>query len=352
MLRAATRLVSGGLVLATLVIGPSLARAEHRLGVEVWTDRGADGVYRPGDRMEVRARLTDDAYLLVYEIDSEGLVRVLYPDRGSSGLAEGRTTLRLPSERSEMDLVVEQAVGEGFIVAIASEEPFDRLPWYLQPYDEAAEAIGYEGEVDPEEGVTEDGRIVGDPFVAMERIRRRVIDRDSDTESFSTSYSTYYVHTKVRYPRYICNDCHRPGTWSWWDGFDPYYTSCSVFNVRVNWGWHWGPAYWNGFVPYYVYSYRADCPPHYRPSAGITYSAWQGWNKWNGLWGRKLQRYKSAPPANYVPPTRYAESRGGRNPEGKLPPGFVAPNPSGSRGARAFTPGDRGTNPADRDGLW
>ena len=30
-----------------------------------------------------------------------------------------------------------------------------------------------------------------------------------------------------------CNDCHRPGAWAWWDGFDPYYTHCSVVDFSV-----------------------------------------------------------------------------------------------------------------------
>jgi hypothetical protein len=34
-----------------------------------------------------------------------------------------------------------------------------------------------------------------------------------------SSYASYYVGHEVRYPRYICNDCHRPGQWRWWVDF-------------------------------------------------------------------------------------------------------------------------------------
>ncbi|HEX4934056.1 MAG TPA: DUF4384 domain-containing protein, partial [Gemmatimonadaceae bacterium] len=94
------------------LVAVSAAHAARGLGVEVWTDRGNDGVYKPGDRMEVRTRISDDAHLLVYEIDSEGYVRVLFPEHGGGSFVEGRRTLRVPSERSDMDLVVQQPTGE------------------------------------------------------------------------------------------------------------------------------------------------------------------------------------------------------------------------------------------------
>ena len=305
-----------------LIAAAPAARADRRgLDVEVWTDRGNEAVYQPGDRMEVRVRTSDDAYLLVYEVDAEGRVNLLFPDLGSRGFVEGRSTLQVPSESSNLDLVVEEPVGEGFIVAIASAEPFRDLPWYLRPFDARAHGVGYEGAPNDEEGVTSEGRIVGDPFVAMERVRRRVVADASDPSAFGTAYTTYYVHHEVRYPRYLCYDCHRPNRWAWWDGFDPYYTHCSVFDFRVNWNWGWGPSYWYGAVPYYYYVYRVDCPPRYRVynTRNVRYSSWDGWGRWNTLWGGNLRRYKSDPPANYVPPTKYKERTA------TLPPGFFSP---------------------------
>ena len=45
---------------------------------------------------------------------------------------------------------------------------------------------------------------------------RIVLGRANDEDLFSSSYTSYYVGHEVRYPRYICNDCHRPGRWTWW----------------------------------------------------------------------------------------------------------------------------------------
>jgi uncharacterized protein DUF4384 len=335
---------------ALLAPGVSSARG---LSVEVWTDRGNEAVYQPGERMQVRMRSSEDSHVLVYEIDAEGYVRLLYPEGNGSGFVEARETYQLPPENSGVELVVQEPVGECYLVAIASVAPLDSLPWYLRPYNAQAEAVGYVGAPDEEQGVTAEGRIVGDPFVAMERIRRRVLEDATDGESFATAYTTYYVHQQVKYPRYVCYDCHRPGQWAWWDGFDPYYAQCSVFDLRVNWSWYWGPSYWYGYVPYFVYVYRPTCPPRYHSyyDRGGWYSSWDGWNRWCNLWGNgTLRRYKSAPPPGYTPPPKMIG--GGRWRAGDaVPPGFLASTVRRGRSPSAFMPVGRvrGPDPSSRD---
>jgi hypothetical protein len=224
----------------------------------------------------------------------------------------------VPPEQANLELVAEGATGQGYIVAVASREPFKELPWYLRPYDVQAEDLGYNDEGAEEEGITREGRIVGDPFVAMERIRRKLLDQPDDGDDFASAYTSYYIGEKVRYPRYLCYDCHRPAHWAWWDGFDPYYTTCSAFSFRVNWNWYWGPSYWTGFVPYYVYVYQATCPPRYHVGTNAWYSSWDGWSKWRTMWDGPLVRYKTPPPVGYVPPDKYREAVPGRTPPGYM----------------------------------
>jgi hypothetical protein len=348
------------LVLAALVAAaatPGVARAS-RFSVDLWTDRGSEAVYRPGETIDIGFRVSDDAHLLVYEIDSEGYVRVLFPHRRGDDFVPGGRDLGLP-QRDDAEWVVQGPVGEGYIVAIASIEPFEPLPWYLRPRDTRGDELGYYG--DPEEieneNVTAEGRIVGDPFVAMERIRRRVLADAEDRYGFATDYTSYYVHNAVRYPRYLCYDCHRPGRWAWWDGFDPYYTSCRVVDFRINVAWGWGPTYWFGYVPYYTYIYRHDCPPRYLPPGvvpgGWCGTSWDGWPHWRKLWDGPLRRYKSPPPAGYVPPDKWADSQrwksGTRKP---LPPGFLAPAHAASGPGLRRTTGRGATGGNDRAPAW
>ena len=326
------RWLMGALMIA-FVLAPSAARARG-LGVDVWTDRGKDAVYEPGEPVEIKVRAADDAYLIVYDIDSEGYVRVLYPYQGSSGYVAGRHTYRVPPYQSGLQLVVEGPVGQGYIVAVASREPFKALPWYLRPYDPQADESGYVGgDEDEDNDVTSDGRIMGDPFVAMERIRRTIVEDAQDEDGMGTAYTSYYVHQAVRYPRYLCNDCHRPRYWAWWDGWDPYYTSCSAFDFRVYWGWSWGPSYWFGTVPYFCYVPRCyPCAPYDRPY----YHGWNGWRTWNTLWGGHMTRYKSPAPAGYVAPNRWDWTRWKENKP--APPGFLTGNVVRTKDGVKFLP--------------
>ncbi len=327
--------------LAALTLAIAMPGAAHArtLGLEVWTDRGDDAVYQAGDAMQVKARVSDDAYMLVYEIDATGQVSVLYPWRRGSNLVEGHRTYRLPPEGSGYELAVEKSTGQGYIVAIASRRPFRDLPWYLRPFDPQGESMGYEDRHDEEDGFDDSGHVVGDPMVAMERIRRRVLDRPSDTEDFATSYASYYVGHEVRYPRYLCADCHRPGRWAWWDGFDPYYSRCSVFDFRVNWNWCWGPCQWTGQIPYYYYVVRPDCPPGYNNSYRdhSRWSSWNGYQQFNQLWGGNLTRHKTPPPAGYSPPPSPSPSgKPAWSPGGSTPPGYLPPSGNNTRRGGGF----------------
>ena len=311
---------------AVAVALPGVASAGG-MSVTVSADRGANAVYQPGERIEISARCTDDANLLVYDIDAEGKISVLFPYHGENGYVEGHQTVAIPSANAQDELVVQGPVGQGYVVAIVSRSPFRDLPWYLRPYNAQAEGVGYVGgpdsSADNDDGVTTQGTIVGDPFVAMERIRRRVLSNPDDQEQFATAYVSYYVHQQVNYPRYVCADCHRPGYWAWWDGFDPYYATCSAVSFHVNFGWYWGWPYWGGYVPYYVYVVRPACPPYYRPWIGACYSSWDGWGRWNTMWGAHLIRYKpAAPPATYVSPAQWRWTPGWQN-NRNTPPGFM-----------------------------
>lgn len=338
---------------ALAVFTPARHAFAQSLTVDVWTNRGADAVYQPGDAMEVRARVNDNAFLLVYEIDSDGFVHVLFPTRGETGSAPGGETLRVPDPNGDRALVVENNTGQDYIVAIASRRPFENLPWYLRPYNAQGDAMGYVDQPQAdEEGITTDGRIVGDPFVAMERIRRRVLNQPNDEASFATAYTTYYVHEQVQYPRYICNDCHRPGHWAWWDGWDPYYTQCAVVDFRINWAWAWGPGYWFGYVPYYAYAYRPGCAPQWRWSGNSWCSSWDGWNRWCQNWSGGLVRYKSPPPQGYRSPAQYGDWHRG---SAQAPPGMLvrgrnyrAPLPQGGADGSLGATVTRPSRGADR----
>src|SRR5207247_10645645 len=91
--------------LMILMIAVASRASARALSIEVWTDRGHEAVYQDGDVLEIKARASDDSYLLVYEIDSEGSVHLLFPDGRRSGYVEGERTYRLPGPDSDLELV-------------------------------------------------------------------------------------------------------------------------------------------------------------------------------------------------------------------------------------------------------
>ena len=108
------------LMLASLLLAVASAPAFAKTDVEIWTDRGDDAVYQPGDQMHLKVRTTQDSYLLVYELDTQGNVNLIYPVKRGTGRIEGKVTFRLPEDITQDELVVEKETGQGFIVAIAS----------------------------------------------------------------------------------------------------------------------------------------------------------------------------------------------------------------------------------------
>jgi hypothetical protein len=317
-------LILCGPVLAACALAGPAASAD--LAVELWTDRGNGAVYEHAEPIELSARTSDDAHLLVYEIDTQGYVRMIYPTAGHAGFVQGRATLALPEHDADYELAVQGPEGIGYIVAVASRRPFRDLPWYLRPYDFDADPEDMIGAPDEEQGITREGQVVGDPFVAMERIRRAVMDPELSEADIASAYTSYHVGHRFRYPRYLCNDCHRPDYWAWWPTFDPYYATCSVFSFRVNYHWWWGWPCWTGYVPYYVYVVRSDCPPYYSGWANVRYSSWDGWARWNSLWGDRVARYKPATPVSYVPPVKRKDGGYVLPPGERRPPAFRDPS--------------------------
>ena len=191
-MRAFSMLVASMVGLAMVLTSPAPAQARPRL--QVWTDRGARPVFHEGSAMRVKVRASMDAYLLVYEIGPSGNVSLLHPWKRGSGRIEAGRTLRLPPEGSDYQLVAEE-LGRGYLVAIASEQPFRDLPWFLRPFDPQAASVGYEGPSNPDDEDIVDGSgfAIDDPQTTMERIRRRVLQDPDAAEASASTYATYVI---------------------------------------------------------------------------------------------------------------------------------------------------------------
>lgn len=221
--------------------------------LEVWVNKGEDATYRAGEEVKIRFRANRDCYVVLYDIDTEGFLTLLYPEYpGHDGFVEGGRIYRLPRGGARYELVAEGPPGVEYIAAVAALTPLAyRLPWYLE---ESYEAAGYRGYDDLEASISDVGAVRGDPYVAMSDIAYDILPGDIMEWEYDTSYTFFSVGRAHRHPRYLCYDCHGHVNW-----LDPYHDSCSVFEVRVDVDWHFvsHPTYYR-VIPRYWYWRRYD----------------------------------------------------------------------------------------------
>ncbi len=256
--------------------------AGNSLRVEVWVDMPEGDIYRKGQDLGVTFQANQDLYAVVYRIDTEGLVTVLWPrSRFDDGFVFGGHEYQLPVSGARK-LQVSTSEGEGIVEVVASQYPFDLRALELDFHHEHT-ADRYEF------------RVAGDPFLAMNEVNYAVTGLEDSGEYVVTNYASYYVHQAVDHPRYLCNQCHiedevaydpyrdectltieRDYSWynGWYDSYGYYpvygnpvyvYIDPWTWNPWVNywytpsyacapwygWGWGWGACYSWGYSPYY-----------------------------------------------------------------------------------------------------
>ena len=54
---------------------------QNRPSIDVWINKEEGGVFTSGERMQVFFRSSHDAYVLIYNIDTEGYIHLIYPFR-------------------------------------------------------------------------------------------------------------------------------------------------------------------------------------------------------------------------------------------------------------------------------
>lgn len=257
--------------------------ASQTLRVGVWVDRDEDEVYRRGDEMEVNLQTNADAYVVVYRIDADGLVSILWPrTRLDDGFVFGGHDYQLPVTGGPR-LRVSEDEGLGYVEAIASSYPFDLRDLEIDFHHEQTNKRF-------------DFYVAGDPFLAMNEVNFAVTGLEDAADYVVTNYASYYVHEKVDHPRYLCAQCHTDGQVD----YDPYVDHCSL-QITYDYGWsnrwyvdygyypvYWHPIYvyydpwtWRPWVNYWYHPYYS-CPPY--PGYHWRYSAYF-WNDSPYYWG-------------------------------------------------------------------
>jgi len=231
----------------------------QRLRVNIWHNKDQDQVFRRGENLQVTIQTNEDAYAVLYRIDVDGRVDILWPtSRFSDGFVFGGHQYRLPAADGDR-LRVGDEEGVGYLQVVVSLYPFDLRDLPLDFFHERG-------------GQTYDFYVAGDPYLAMNEVNFEVTGLEDPSEFVITNHASYYVHRKVDHPRYLCSQCH--------DGpvaQEPYRTTCTV-NIHYDHGWmnQWWVSY--GYFPAYYYPvyYYVDPWTGYR-WVNYWYDPWYWW---------------------------------------------------------------------------
>jgi len=212
----------------------------YRPRIELWTNRGDGAVYTRGERVRMFFKLDRDAFVTIFRVDTDGRVRVLFPrEPWEDNFARGGRELEVDSRALGGDaFTIDDYPGVGYLFAVASADPF--------VYD------GIESGDHWDYRVIADGRVRGDPYVALTDLAQRIVpegytDWDYDIVS-------YNVDRHYDYPRFLCYDCHTYVSWPTWN---PYYNSCVRFRIVVyDDPWYYPYRYYGGSRVVVVRPYR------------------------------------------------------------------------------------------------
>jgi hypothetical protein len=184
--------------------------------IQLWTDRDDGTVYHRGDRVRVYFRTDEDAYVTIFRIDTDGRVRVLFPpDPWDDDFARGGRAYEVRPTDDPYAFLIDEYPGEGYVFAIATRDPFD--------YREMVRGDHWDYRV-----IASNGRVAGDPYVAIENLVDMIVPANYDAYSYDVT--SYYVEQYYQYPRFLCYDCHSYVAFPYWD---PYNYSCQRFRIVI-----------------------------------------------------------------------------------------------------------------------
>lgn len=189
-------------------VEPAVTTDELSVSVNLLGEKG--GVYGPGKDIAFSFTTTKDAYVVVYNIDSEGYVHLLWPDDGNPTLTQGHKTVFVPAPGSDVHWQTGSKTGIEYVHAVAVPS-LDRLK------DEEVSFLAQNDRLPEGKRL----RIDNDPYLAFNMIDEQVVN-NAETMPPATDYTYFYINREVEYPRYLCSQCHSPEKIS-----DPYAEQCT-----------------------------------------------------------------------------------------------------------------------------
>jgi uncharacterized protein DUF4384 len=245
------------LLLPLLMSVPARAAVPHDdPPIRLWINN--DRRFLPGDRAKVEVRTRDDGYLLVFHVDPDGYLRVLFPlDPDRDNFVRGGKKYEIRGRGDRESFEVNNTTGKGTVYAAVSRDAF-RFDGFVvgDHWDYRALAPS---------------RLPSDPEQDLNELVHRMAQGDFDYDLLN-----YYVADRVAYR----------------SNYSPYYGSSyhyrSPFTVSI--GLFFGRPYRRYYYDPYFYAYdpfynpffydRYYYAPVYRPRYGFPYSRYYVYNSY------------------------------------------------------------------------
>lgn len=194
-----------------------LGYGTYPVEARIWLDLGEEPILRRGERVRIYYRVSQNAYVAVFHIDTNGTARLLFPGSPQEDhFARGARDYRL-LVRGASSWFVNEDPGVGYFFIVASPEPFD-----FRRFGYSRFSGGWD--------LTVMGRqVYRDPYLAMDDYVAALIP-DWEVVGYALDFAVYHVEGHYDFPRFLCYDCHgfRP-YWSW----NPYAYTCSTFRLVI-----------------------------------------------------------------------------------------------------------------------
>lgn len=206
--------------------------------IRLWINN--DRRFLPGDRAKVEVRTRDDGYLLVFHVDPEGHLRVLFPlDPDRDNFVRGGKKYEIRGRGGRESFEIDNTTGKGTVYAAVSRDAF-RFDGFVEGDHWDYRALA-------------PSRLPNDPEQDLNELVRRMAQGDFDYDLLN-----YYVSERVAYR----SDYSPYYGSSYYDGC--YRFSCSSyygspFNISI--GLFFGRPYRRYYYDPYFYAYN----PFYNP---------------------------------------------------------------------------------------
>ena len=209
---------AGALLAAAPALVGAVPQAENDpLEARLWLDRGDEPVVQRGERVGVYYRSTEDAFVAILNIDTDGTTRLVFPRSPTENhyVRAGRDYRLIFPNSSYWR--VEDRPGVGYFFILTSREPFDFSSLRFSRFGGGWD-MSFVGQ-----------QVYTDPYVAVDDLVSHLIP-DWEYADYALDFATYHVEQRQQYPRFLCYECHGFRPYTVWN---PYAYSCTSFRVVI-----------------------------------------------------------------------------------------------------------------------